>query len=801
VSGYFSDRGLVGKDPIGGRGDDFDAKELGVTLGGPIVRDRAAFFLDAGIQRRLFPETAPLIGTDTTGGADSVGVGVRYASAIRFRDILQQVYGVEPGNPGAFPFRVPAENLFGKLTFQLGVNSRLELSHNYSHSFARLVVSRGFEFYSLTSSVFALPSTTNATRISWTTSFRDRYSNELIAARLHEANQCSPASAFPVIGVHADNRGLTAGSICIPAIIRSENEQSQNILELTDNLTLAAGTHHLTAGTHNELVRLSSLPFLDFFFGSSWTFSSLDSLEQGLPNAYNATLRNPARAAGALSHPRITQLGGYVQDQWNPNPRLTVTSGLRLDVPFLSRQPVLNPALMSELAIDNTRTPSGHILWSPRLGLNYDLSGDGRTFLRGGVGLFAGRPAYKWFVAVDAHTGLEAIQLSCTGDSVPAFVIDPARQPSTCAGGILPSTPLVNVFDPAFRFPRNLKIALGADQRLPGGVVGTLDLLYTRAVDQYDLVDLNLQSPSGLASGEGNRLMYGTIDSLGVPTPNRRTQTFGPVIQLRNARGNRAFSTTLHLQKSFANGTELNGSYTYSRSEDRLSPSADNTGDDVDFTALDGSLQQRNLTTSFWQVPHRITLLATANLPLGFRVSFFYEGLSGRSFSYLVGGDANADGFGGDDIVYVPRNASPGGDISLATSDETGSLVPASAEVYQRLNHFIGAESCLRQQRGRILRRNSCRFPWENHSELRLSKVFPVLAGHSLELSLDIFNLLHVIDSDWGLVRASDDHLLELVGYDAVAGRGVYRLLEASRGFIDRDASRWRMQLGARYRF
>jgi hypothetical protein len=79
--------------------------------------------------------------------------------------------------------------------------------------------------------------------------------------------------------------------------------------------------------------------------------------------------------------------------------------------------------------------------------------------------------------------------------------------------------------------------------------------------------------------------------------------------------------------------------------------------------------------------------------------------------------------------------------------------------------------------------------------------VFPVLAGHSLELSLDIFNLLHVIDSDWGLVRASDDHLLELVGYDAVAGRGVYRLLEASRGFIDRDASRWRMQLGARYRF
>jgi hypothetical protein len=578
--------------------------------------------------------------------------------------------------------------------------------------------------------------------------------------------------------------------------------QSENILELTNNLTLASGGHRFTAGMHDELIHLRELPFLDYFFGTHWRFASLDSLEQGLPSEYSATLRSRARPTGPLSDPRVGQLGIYLQDQWNPDPRLTLTAGLRVDVPFLSRHPAFNPTLLSRLGIDNTRTPSGHILWSPRLGFNYDLAGDGVTFLRGGIGLFAGRPAYKWFEAVDAHTGLEAIDLLCTGDSVPAFTIDPANQPSTCAGGVVPSTPLVNVFDPAFRFPRNLKVALGADHRLPWGVVGTVDLLYTRAINQYDLVDLNLQPPAVVASGEGNRLMYGTIDKLGVATPSRRSGDFGPVIQVRNARGNRAISITAQLQKRFANGTEIGGSYTHGRSRDRLSPTTDNTDGDVDLTALDGSLEHRRIAASLWEVPHRITFLATANLPLDIRFSLFYEGLSGTPFTYGIAGDVNADGFYDDDIMYVPRDVRPGGDVNLAIFDDSGQVVPAPAAEYERLDHYITGERCLREQRGRIMRRNSCRNPWVNNTNARFSKLFQTLRGQSLELTLDVFNLLHLVDSDWGSVRAVDGTgLLQLVGYDAAQSRGVYTLQIPRRRALDFDGSRWRMQLGARYSF
>ncbi len=296
--------------------------------------------------------------------------------------------------------------------------------------------------------------------------------------------------------------------------------------------------------------------------------------------------------------------------------------------------------------------------------------------------------------------------------------------------------------------------------------------------------------------------MYGTIDSLGVPSVGRRSSDFGPVIEVRNARGNEAYSVTTQLQKHFANGTEIGASYTYARSRDRLSASEDNTDGDVDLALLDGTLDRRNVRTSAWEVPHRITLLATANLAPGLRFSLFYERRSGVPFTYGIAGDANADGFGGDDIAYIPADARPGGDVSLAVLDTlAGSFVPAPPVVYDSLTRFIGQKRCLHEQRGRIMRRNSCRAPSSTNTEARLTMLLPTFDRHVLELTLDIFNPLHLLEDDWGLVRRSDDRLFELVGYDTVNGRGLYRYAAPARAIIDYAASRWSLQLGARYDF
>ncbi len=798
LSGYYSERGLVGRDALGNRADDFVNKELTATLGGPIVHDRAAFFLEAGLQNHVFPEAYPVFDR----GADSLVSGVTMAEALRFRDILRDTYHVDPGGIGPHPLRIPAGNVLGKVSIQLGVNSRLEVSHAYSWSDLSIQVSRGGEFgiYTLTSRAFDLPVHSHSTRLSWTTIFGGRFSNDLTMARQQEGFECESASDFALVMVRTA-RPLSAGGSCLGAPAGGTINQDQNLLELTDNFSITTGAHRITLGTHDERLRLAYLSFLDFGFGTEWTFGSLDALEAGQAESYHALLRNPKRATGPVSDPLILQLGGYVQDQWNPTPRLTITAGARVDVPYVSRDPPGNPELLDSLGIDNTLTPSGHPLWAPRLGVNFDASGRGTTYLRGGIGWFAGRPAYKWFVQVDAHSGLEAYSLFCDGASTPAFTLDPSRQPTSCGAAHDPQAGPINVFNPGFAFPRNLKVALGADQRLLGGAVATVDLLYTRAANQLDLVDRNLQPPTTVANGESGRLLYGTSGPDGW-RPNRVDDRLGQVIEVRNAEGNHAVSVTGQLQKRFANGTELGVSYTYSRSEDRLSADADYTDAELDGAPLDGSLEQRRLSEAGWNIPHRVTFLATTNLPFGFRGALFYEGLSGNPYTYMVRGDVNADGFGGNDIMYVPRNPRPGGDIELVVPDGTsGGFVPAPAAEYDVLAQAISAQDCLRTQRGRIMRRNSCRSAWTNHTDARLSHIFPTFKSHAMELGLDVFNVLHLVNPHWGRVRGSDASLLEMVGWDAALGRGVYQRIRAVRNFVDQGASRWRMQLDARYTF
>jgi hypothetical protein len=142
--------------------------------------------------------------------------------------------------------------------------------------------------------------------------------------------------------------------------------------------------------------------------------------------------------------------------------------------------------------------------------------------------------------------------------------------------------------------------------------------------------------------------------------------------------------------------------------------------------------------------------------------------------------------------VYVPRNAR---DITLAD--------PAD---FAALTRLIYTEPCLRNHRGRLLERNSCRDPWVHETSARLSKRFRLAGNRALEVTADLFNVLSFVDSDWGVVRrtpadAGNVPLLDFLGYDTANERGVYGLIPVYRHEIDVEASRWRLQLGAALHF
>jgi hypothetical protein len=779
VFGTLASGALVGRNAAGEGVGDFTTSQYGASLGGPIVRDRAHYFLSVDLQHRVVPDPGPLI-TNRVSSADTL--------AARFQGILANTYGLDPGTL-RLDMQVPAQDVFGKVTVQLAANSHVEASHHYAHGDRRAFVDRETpDLYNLSTAGQENPSTVNASRLIWTSLLAERWSSELIVSHVDLRDGCRPSASYPLIVVRP-NRGALAFASGSPVACPARS--AQQVFEVTEDLTVGIGPHVVTLGAHTEL-----LHFNDNLLQTSqglWNFASLDSLAARRAYHYERTLPGPLRSDGVDF--RARHIGAYVQDRWNPTPGLTVTAGLRMDVPVLPDAILTNDSLKVALGFDTGRRPSGNLLWSPRLGINYDVQGVGRTFVRGGIGLFSGRPPYTWFGNAYRDDGTKELFLICDEAQVPQ--LDPINQPVTCANGAGPK-PRFSFFDPDVRIPQNLKVALGVDHRFPGAVVGTLDLLYTGAADQLYVTDANLPPPSGAAAGEGGRPLYGalsgTSNSVTVSTA-RRVPSFRQVIRVSNRTGDHAVSLSAQLRKRFGDRGEASVLYAYARAWDRMSLVNFPARANLEQTPLDGTLEDRRLRTSFFERPHRVLVSAGFRLPYRARLSLLYAGTSGSPFTYVINGDANADGIGTgpqkNDIVYDPRDSQ---DIALA--------VPAD---WSKLDAFIRAEPCLNEQRGRILERNSCRNPWFGTLSARLTKTFPTVGAQSLEVTADVYNLLNLLSRRWGQYRVTtlDPRvpLLALTGYDQTRGRGVYRIALPERNAVQDLESRWQVVLGARYAF
>ncbi len=815
--GYFQSPAMVGPFLSGKVSGVFHQDQYGFLLSGPVIRDRLHFFASVDIQARAAPLSGLSIGSDTSAGKDSTGIGIRQVTADSVSHVLLNQYGF---NPGTYPGPIipnPDKNVFGKLDYQLAQNSQVEVSYNFVDANQDVLVhnstATGFrDGYQLSNSGYNIATRTNTLRGKWTAQLGSN-SNELIAGYQTVRDHRVIPNKVPLIFVGGDRAFagvLPATNLAAGAERFSQgNLLNQDIYELTDNFTIPKGAHVFTVGTHNEFFH-----FFNVFFPASagvWAFRNVDSLIAGHPYRYEIAL--PLRPGGPNADFHVKQFGGYAQDQWTVNPRLNLTIGLRIDVPT-QKAPPTDQKLLDTLGINTGEFPSGNALWSPRVGFNYDVTGDGTAKVRGGIGIFSGRPPYVWLSNAYGNTGLEQATLICDGsavytgsnnaagnpDTVPTFTADPNNQPTKCGTqgvgsfGVSQAAASVVYFDPNFKFPQNLKGSLGFDHQLPHGIVGTFDFLYTKAVNQFYLSDVNVVGPQGRLSGEGGRQLYGATPTLATATSVavlRKTAAFRDVIRHRNESADKAFQVTYQLEKHFSDHMEFIAGYTYSHVEDLFSLTSSIASSNYRFTALDGTIENRNLRTSVFDIPHKISVTGVFNLPAKVSVAANYIGQSGSPYTYVTQNDANGDGQGGNDPVYVPRDSA---DISLVTASD-----------WSRLNAYIQGEPCLEKYRGALLQRNTCRNPWLNIMNMRITKGLPSLNGQRFELSVDIFNFLHLINHDWGVIRQTsgfeEANLLNAGGYDLVNNRFRYRLALPTKNAPSTTAQQWKVQLGLRYSF
>src|SRR5205085_12078003 len=222
------------------------------------------------------------------------------------------------------------------------------------------------------------------------------------------------------------------------------------------------------------------------------------------------------------------------------------------------------------------------------------------------------------------------------------------------AATVTAASPAIVYFDKNFKLPQVFRASLGADHQLPWGMIGSFDGIYTRSLNQFLLEDVNLV-PGGTSTGEGNRAMYGTISGTSsTATPRRATTVARDVLRQFNSNQDYSYSLTGQVNKQFSNGLEFGVSYTFSHSYDLISATSDISNSNLNFSTLDGTFASRNLRPSFFDIPHSVRISGTTNLPYGVRFSLFYTGQSGRPYAWRYGSDVNADGFSGNDLIYVP---------------------------------------------------------------------------------------------------------------------------------------------------
>ena len=779
----------------------YDRAQMGFSVGGPIVRDRAHFFFASEFQRLNQPSTGPYV------GSASARLPASPADIQRFETLLRG-YGLEPGNGDRVNRPNPTSNVFARLDVALPWRSRMVLRHNVADAW-QTVFSRpaGTPRFALTSNQYTLRAQRWSSVLQLFTQLSGGWSNELLVNRAVSPGRATSYARSPLIEVGVPARpDYPAATLFTGSPDNAQGTgNDQKTFEIADHLTYNRGAHTLAAGARAELFAYNNVSTRGQF--GIWRFGNLDSLELGAANSFRVE-KDFGSATAVL---RGSQVSLYLGDSWKAMDRLTLNGGVRAEVLTFRSRPPYNRVVDSVYKRRTDDFPGTQVQWSPRLGFVVDLANDSR--LRGGAGVFAGRPPLAWVTQPLRFDGIGTRSLICEGANIaPPFVANPASMPSSCRNGDGFRDGLVNLIASDLRMAEMFRSSLAYERGLPWGIAGAIEAMYTRTLSDFVFVNPNLKPPVG--TDPHGRVMYGSHLANGVSSPSYIDSTFFQMIDVRNHGNGHALSFTARLEKRFLERLETTVSYTRSRVRDVQSVTNAVPALTYAFWANSRALSGRHeeLTTgvSAYEIPHRI-LVATGWTTRARRwptsVSLYYVGEAGVPFTFTdstpVGrgrGDLNADGSNSNDPIYVPRDVMDPAEITFQGQPDV---------VWQQrhaFESFIARTPCLRRQRGRILARNSCSGPWVHSANAALRQQLPARWSreHALSLDVEVFNVLNLLNPRWGLVRVPNTVALthERQNAPAAPAEPVFKFDPARRASESGSVeSAYQIQLALRYRF
>jgi Carboxypeptidase regulatory-like domain len=844
---YFGrNEGFVGKSPdtLKTKLAGFTDYQLGGRFGGPVIQDQLFFFANAELTRFKQPFSRTFgqarIGTNAyTVSADSLAMLSNY---------LKSKYGYDPGSYTTISPISESEKLFLRFDYNLSESHKLTARWNYLHAVDDNSPSRGrgtTDIY-FDNGRYKLQNKTHSVALQLSSVFSNTASNELILGYVNQFdNPIYYGQAFPTIYITTNSTSpldtRTQNLILGSEEFRHYNELGQKNTEITDNFSWYLPMHTVTVGAKVNFLSFRNL-FISDAFGA-YAYNSINRFLQDLPpngaTGFSAYTYRYSATSDPLQEANwgARQYSVYAQDEWTVTPSLKLTGGIRLDIPTYPDKPNYNSALDSSMYAFygihyRTDEPAkSSVAFSPRLGFNYALDEERSSQVRGGVGIFYGRFPYVWVSNQYSNTGVDFY----TSTTAPAhFNPDPYNQAKP-ASSVLPSAE-VDLTDRDFKAPSIFRWNLAVDYKLPYDLVASVEGVFSTTLNDVYTQNINLKglqsntatsggtvraggalTPGGKIVGE-NREVWGILrDSTSFTTQWVNGARFSPgVFLVKNTTQGSNANFTVQIQRNVQDGINGMLAYTWGVAKDINSNNSTTASSQWRFNPTPGNPNEPQLTYSQWDRRHRIMANVSYRYDwnwngLATTVGLFYSGQSGRPFSYMVAGDVNGDGRSDNDLAYIPRDAN---DIILVNS--AGAKLPKTDAAYSALMGYIDADPYLSENKGKMSERSGAREPWAHQVDLRINQEIPTFGEHRIEITLDILNVLNLLNSDWGWIRNTGLNqtvtMLTFKSFETAAGADYGKPRYQWAGLPLRDGkadptspdnilSRWQMQLGLRYTF